>query len=583
MVSKIAVVAIVALVAIPVGLGYALNFENVETTTYTPIIPTNVTGYLNNSTSYEYTSLGPYNINTNNFSYINLDTSVAEPTLSLTDMYPIFNAASTANTSLKINTAYANPSDTFNGSSNTTFVQSFFDTWVPGTQQTQRYSMIIQYGDDRTQVTIPNVKFYQYDKYASPQATVLYYPTPGSALAIATYDNIYLHYATPAVAAGIYSWWQNGGGSFIDLSQGFRFQGYSGGSSAGGAFSPNTWNSPGDGAYKVLTTFDLNTVLSTGICLVQRITGGTYANAVEICPRYSSGGTEIRAPYFAGQEIIQDESFTSNVYQLVAYSDRYELHYIKDWPTSFGETKYYRSWAVNYADLPARIGLLEPPAAIENRALNDGELIEQLSFQVARIVPGVVSGPNPFIGKIRFDEAYVKTSPYPVMTDVDYDPTQLKPSNPSTKFDNILRVGDSITFGGYTYDMQDLNLHVGSRNIPLSKVTFRSIINSQGTYDNMINDNVVSTTAQPSHIVFNGLWRMDVISSEIRKDVSSENKFVPGAWAWKGLDVNFALVGLATCAAAFIGLGLYGKRSGAKVGTLMLVCAGGALVFMALL
>ena len=42
-------------------------------------------------------------------------------------------------------------------------------------------------------------------------------------------------------------------------------------------------------------------------------------------------------------------------------------------------------------------------------------------------------------------------------------------------------------------------------------------------------------------------------------------------------------MGLITCAAVFVGLGMYGARSGAKVGKLMIICGCAAFVFLALM
>jgi hypothetical protein len=59
---------------------------------------------------------------------------------------------------------------------------------------------------------------------------------------------------------------------------------------------------------------------------------------------------------------------------------------------------------------------------------------------------------------------------------------------------------------------------------------------------------------------------------------STQLRWQPGEFGFD--EVGFIVVGLIACLGAFVGLGMYGRRSGAKVGVLMLICGGAAMVLL---
>ena len=58
-------------------------------------------------------------------------------------------------------------------------------------------------------------------------------------------------------------------------------------------------------------------------------------------------------------------------------------------------------------------------------------------------------------------------------------------------------------------------------------------------------------------------------------------KWSPGEFAFDKRD--FAAVGLLVAGACMVGLGMMGQRSGVKIGVLMLVCGGAALVYLTMI
>ena len=115
---------------------------------------------------------------------------------------------------------------------------------------------------------------------------------------------------------------------------------------------------------------------------------------------------------------------------------------------------------------------------------------------------------------------------------------------------------------------------VSVKNLELS-----SVFNGS-EYENTINGILVSTSVTPSTITFNGDWSVTV-STVAQKSVEKEvTKWIPGKFAWNGMDDNFLMAGLMTSVGAFIGLALYGRRTGARIMPLLLVCGGAAFMFI---
>ena len=54
--------------------------------------------------------------------------------------------------------------------------------------------------------------------------------------------------------------------------------------------------------------------------------------------------------------------------------------------------------------------------------------------------------------------------------------------------------------------------------------------------------------------------------------------WAPGEFAFDKQD--FAACGLLVAGALLVGLGMYGARSGIKIGLLLLICGGGALLYL---
>ena len=121
---------------------------------------------------------------------------------------------------------------------------------------------------------------------------------------------------------------------------------------------------------------------------------------------------------------------------------------------------------------------------------------------------------------------------------------------------------------------------VGTHQIPVKGLVMSSIPNGAGTYDNKIGNTIVSTTATPSTITFNGVWSASISTQSMESYTYTKTEWIAGEFAWDGMDQNFLIVGLITCLGAFVALGIYARRtrSGGII-PLMIVTGCAAAVF----
>lgn len=559
MVSKIAVIALVALVAFPVGLGYALNFEDVEVTTYNEGKATNVTQLLKNGTDTNTVPVNTYDLNTARFYSPGV---IASPNYHQGRM-PMYNTVSTSTlSSLMTRTTYPNsfPVPTFSASS---LMWCQIDTGYNPANPSSYPSITVESNSVLGTFTVDRVAYF-YATLTSDNrvyGTVVGYTADGNINTRGAWD-----------VTRIVSWSTTGGFSAANVRYDIMLKGW-------GASTPNIgyvnladgfkldgtygqWQASGSGVKRLVMTFDLNQVHDGFTLSYKPVYDASSRIGLCTIMATESGGYSF-SENSGYKDLIYDSSRSENVYQMVITPKLVELRYIGDWPASFGEVDYYKTWTRT------------------NYSATDDHLIQSLYFYNISGSTGAAK-----IDKMRFDSALGVSSPYPVIKDNTLNASQFVGDEHSIKMGNITQYGKTLTFGGRTFTVSesDKTIHLDRVDIPLNGIKFDSVLNTNNNlYENRINGTVISSTATPSTLTFGGSWLAAVDVSALTAETTTVTRWVPGAWAWNGLDLNFALVGLVTCVGAFVGLGFYGQRSGGKVGTLMIVCAGGALVFLALL
>ena len=246
------------------------------------------------------------------------------------------------------------------------------------------------------------------------------------------------------------------------------------------------------------------------------------------------------------------------IYQIIFDTKGYRVDYIRTWPGAYGIAQYY-----SYVEIPynVQVGTLE---GYEMRGI---------------LLPAVVNVDTTY----RMELASVRSMPFPVINTQTFTPSEisLKDSNMVT-LSKIGMAGSSVTWGGQTYTVTDGKITVGNTAMKLDGIRFSSHYDGSN-YTNYINGAEVSTTATAPSLQLGGIWDAIVENTTLQYEVWTQNDWIAGKFAWNGVDSNFALMGLVTCAAVFVGLGMYGRRSGAKVGKLMIICGCAAFVFLALM
>lgn len=194
-----------------------------------------------------------------------------------------------------------------------------------------------------------------------------------------------------------------------------------------------------------------------------------------------------------------------------------------------------------------------------------------------------LSGSNTI--EYRVDSAVIQSGTFATTTDYTLDMGALWPGKSfSVTIPNIGIYGDTVTFGGQSYAVTDGAITVNGQTVRLLKCAFSSTYNEdRGEWTNAINGYTVSADTVPSSVYFGGEWSFIVTAYAMEETTSTELVWHAGEFAFNGFDSNFALLGLVSCVGVFIALGIYGQRSGAKVGTLLLICGCAGLLFLAMI
>lgn len=562
MVSKVAVIALVGILAVPILLGYGLNLNEVSETEYKAEGDSvDVSQLLWNSTAYSYTYVDPYQLNTNTQWF------GGNPSI------PIFNSYTTNKTSYPLySRSYVNQSwnNAVQSLNYIYFYEQFdYDPAVSSHSLTLFYNLN---GTETVLTTITNVhsiyydqvkQEYSYTKYTGSGYSITY----GSGSAELTNGVLYTSYGSADVYIARY-----GTSTYADLSAGFYFK---------GTFS-NYALYPAN-SKDALFTINLDSItapnysvnlIKTGAANNFRLVKTTAGSDVSWKVYRAADSTELFDLYY-------DPSRNDNSYQIYIglektgqhsetqygtttvfndYNITTEFRYVGGWPTIIGEANYYQK----YTDTVSR-----------SVAVNSSQPKVFLGF-------GSLTGYTDRSPTMRIDGGAYGSMEFNVIENKEYNPADFK-TNPSTTITDIRLYGSSLTFAGNTYDVMNGNITLGTHQVSVSSCVFDSVPIYGGYYENRINGNVISTSAAPSTIKFNGAWLGNVVTDSMVSTTVIKTEWNAGQFAWDGIDQNFLIVGLITSLGAFIGLAIYSRRSRTSLLPLLLVCGGAAMLFLFML
>lgn len=574
MVSKVAVIALVAVISVPILLGYALNLTEVTETDYRSSGDSvNVTPLLLNDTWYTSAHGNAYQLNTN----VNMAGIKSLP------LYEsrLMGTATTLFSRIFFNTALENTD--YDMSVDYNWGINIFDS------TSTRYLRVAVYYVDENNIqqhysSYNNVINGSYDDQTKT-LRLSYINSAGgySDVRTMTYtnDHIILKFTHvggfDANASGI-AWGasksdnpQNFYG-YVDFSAGFRLLDHN-----QTVNQPYVWTTtpassiilPQD-SKTALITMDLDSITDPSYSLLignplfylNKSTDGEGIVSWQIVDYYDPTNTVDLYYNQSGNNTYQIYLYTDNDATPTGtpgyfhYTEHAEFRYVGIWPSLIGEANYYKtfdySWQITDDKYPQVNGTL--------------------GFQGASKTP-----------IMRVDDAEYRAFEYQVINENVYDPAVFK-NNPSTKIANVDLFGTSLTFGGNTYTVRNGNISLSGHDIPVEGLILSSIDNGDGTYDNKIGNTVISTTAQPSTISFNGKWSASVSTDSMESYTYTKTEWKAGSFAWDGMDQNFLIVGLITCLGVFVALGIYARksRSGGII-PLMIVTGCAAAVFFIML
>lgn len=555
MVSKIAVMALVAVVAVPILLGYGMNIQKESYTAWVDDgNPQDLTTYLSSvvdASKRNYTDADIYQFNSKIFN------------ANAVNIYPNYTYVSNTKTPVWGNLRYITPSYGYYP------LPGFPDLYSQGVvddgySSTNYLSFTITHGG-RTD-TYSHIKAWEWISTDGVTASMSLSLTEPGDYVDGGYDITDITAISRSVTGDIsYRLFENAAGQtrYADISKGYRlnqdmstltapipsiYDYYIHGLGMTGVYP--------DGICKdMLLTFNLDSISHSSYYMAIRFPshneGVQYDASITLQKRTTGGNVEwFYTTYGDPTEhpLYYNPDLSSNTYQLYLNGN------------TGGEFRYVGAWSDN---IGSRTPILTYSFEYETGWLA-GDYIYHFD----------ILGRTPIM---RVDSAQVAAYEYRVIRDTTYNPGDFK-QNPATRLSNVVEYGSSIGFGGNTYNVANGKITVDSRSISVNNLELSSVFTGSG-YDNMINGTVVSTTLMPSSIVFNGDWSM-LVKTVAQKSVDKEEtKWIPGGFAWDGVDTNFKIVGLMTSVGVFIGLGIYAHRSGAKTWPLLIVCLGAAAMF----
>ena len=543
--AKIVMAAVVLIVAVPILLGYGMSFQDVEKTTWNTGVEKNVTNYLYNDTEYSPVSIDSYSLNS---------MVLKDQISTLIPQYKTFGDE-------KTNVPYTRT------------------TWTaPIAFEANQYNYSVYIDPVSTPIRadfnhINNSSFTLYVLscvYDAANHTISGYHVSGGTVSA---------YSYPAAPGGN-NWdpivtFQEGSvtintlltqpysnNKYANLVDGWTIPAIPSynGSPVGGqyAYAPNTAN--GSPYNDIILSINLGSFVGTASYTVD-YSNGADPQSVTIESQQVAGVHTLTA-YLNNHENEQTiyMSLANNVpsadhnwYQLRASSNGIILSYVGDIGSTFGAYQAYddASWSFSTPkDSYSIYGIYLP----DNTTIT-----------------------------YRGEYAIQKGFDYPIIKNNSYTPKSFSGDSSEVTISQIYRYG-SFEWGGETVTIDSNGSYlVEGRRSNVDKGIVLKTLYEDSTYTNYINGREVSQTSTAPVLNFNGAWDCTVKSTTLTSETSTSSEWVPGEFAWNGVDTSFALMGLITSVGVFVGLGMYGARSGAKVGMLMLICGGAALIFLALI
>ena len=180
----------------------------------------------------------------------------------------------------------------------------------------------------------------------------------------------------------------------------------------------------------------------------------------------------------------------------------------------------------------------------------------------------------------RVDRADIVAGSFPSTKDYTLDMNGLFPGKSyALKLNSIGIYGDTLTVGTHSYSITNGRITVDGDTVSLKGLIITSRYNGS-SYDVSIGAHSLGTSATPVSVTFGGEWSLTVTAQTLKQVTGEKAEWTPGGFAFD--KDAFAGVIVLIAALTFIGVGMYGARSGIKAGLLLMICGGAALIALTL-
>lgn len=154
----------------------------------------------------------------------------------------------------------------------------------------------------------------------------------------------------------------------------------------------------------------------------------------------------------------------------------------------------------------------------------------------------------------------------------------------SLKLNSIGVYGDTLTISSgsdsVSYTVDSGKILIGETSVPL-KGAMIAAIPADGAWQVSINGyDVASFSSEPS-ITFGGEWSLTVMAYKLETTTQTRMAWQPGEFAFD--EKGFAAAGILAAGALLVILGMTGQRSSTKMGLLMLILGGAAMVYLTII
>lgn len=239
---------------------------------------------------------------------------------------------------------------------------------------------------------------------------------------------------------------------------------------------------------------------------------------------------------------------------------------------------------VVYPSLPGRVtvsGLAGWPTMGSNPATYNMVTVEPSGPLPPLDYPLILESTSAVKPILRVDSAQIVAGTFPSTLDYDLKLQDLYPGKTlNLKLNSIGVYGDYLQIGDVSLPVTNGTVTLGGKTIGL-RGALLSFFEEDGNIEAMINNSVVGSFANLPTVRFGGEWSLTATAYILEETTNTKMTWHAGEF---GLDKSgLAAAGLIFAGIAFLVLGMNGRRSGAKVGLLLLICGGAAAVYIMLI